>query len=76
MVRRLASVGWAVKTGMTSNRSSRPCVSSGETPDSRSSCTAAPIVSVAEEPAAWASRSRRRSTRTRSCSSARLTSLK
>ena len=38
--------------------------------------TAASIVSGAGPPAAWASRSRRRSTRTRSRSSARFTSLK
>ena len=75
-VRRLASVGWAVNTGMTRSRSRSACTSSTEAPDSRSSPTAAAIVSVAEPPRAWASRSLRRSTRTRSCSSARLTSLK
>jgi len=76
MVRRLASVGCAVKTGWISSRSSSACSSSLPTPDCFSSRTAASIVSVTGPPEPVASRSRRRSTRTRSRSSARLTSLK
>ncbi len=66
-VRRRASVGWAVRTGMTSIRSRSACTSSGPAPAAASSATAA-----AREPSAGGApaRSRARSERTRWTSSA------
>ena len=76
MVRRLASVGWAVKTGITRRRETRACISAAETPSWRSRLTAAAIVSPMGSPRSSDSRARRRRIRTRSSSSARLTSWK
>ena len=72
MVRRRASVGWAVNTGSMASWSRSDCMSAAETPRAAASA----IASATDSPTAARSRARWRSTRRRWRSSARFTRWK